>query len=267
MESLEPKKLALLRILQILWERSDAGHPLRQGEIAALLERDYGIAVERKAIGRNIALLQEAGFEIENGKGGCYLAARLFEDAELRLLIDGVLASPHISALHSKELIGKVCSLSNRYFPSHAGNIHSVSEWNRTDSQLLFYHIELIDEAIEKGKMVRYEYNKYGVDRKLHKTSVQRISPYQLILHNQRYYLMGYSDYWDHMVYHRMDRITNMAVSELAAALLPGKAPDSPGRERQARVTKKLTALSPERYRTEAAGILRVQDHAGDVIR
>ena len=214
MDTLEPKKLALLRVLQILWKESDADHPLHQGQIASLLEREYGIAVERKAIGRNLSLLQEAGFEIENNGGGFYLNSRLFEDSELQLLIDGVLASRHISPLHSKELIGKICRLSNRYFPRHISNIHSVGEWNKTENKMLFYHIELVDEAIESGKMVEYDYNKYGVDKKLHKSSFQRISPYQLILHNQRYYLMGYSSYWKHVVYHRMDRITNMVVSE-----------------------------------------------------
>ena len=217
MDSFEPKKLALLRILQILWEHSDVYHPLHQGEIAKLLETNYGIVVERKAIGRNISLLQEAGFEIENSGKGVYLVERIFEDSELQLLIDSVLASQHISATHSKELINKICLLSNRYFPRHVSNIHSVGEWNKTDNKTLFYHIELVDEAIDAEKMVEYDYNKFGVDRKLHKSSFQRISPYQLILHNQRYYLMGYSDYWKHMVYHRMDRITNMVVSELEA--------------------------------------------------
>ena len=217
MDSLEPKKLALLRVLQILWEESDIDHPLHQGRIVELLESKYGIVVERKAIGRNLSLLRDAGFEIENTGNGFYLNSRLFEDSELQLLIDGVLASQHISVSHSKELIEKICLLSNRYFPRHVGNIHSVEEWNKTDNKTLFYHIELVDEAIETGKMVEYEYNKFGVDRELHKSSFQRISPYQLILHNQRYYLMGYSDYWDHMVYHRMDRITNMRVSERTA--------------------------------------------------
>lgn len=71
MDTLEPKKLALLRVLQILWKESDADHPLHQGQIASLLEREYGIAVERKAIGRNLSLLQEAGFEIENNGLSC----------------------------------------------------------------------------------------------------------------------------------------------------------------------------------------------------
>ena len=217
MDNLEPKKLALLRILQILWENSDAEHPLRQGHIINLLEEKYGITVERKAIGRNLSLLREAGFEIENDGVGFYLNSRLFEDSELHLLIDSVLASQHISVPHSKELINKICLLSNRYFPRHVGNIHSVGEWNKTENKTLFYHIELVDEAIETGKMVEYDYNKFGIDRKLHQSSFQRISPYQLILHNQRYYLMGYSDYWDHMVYHRMDRITDMKISDRIA--------------------------------------------------
>jgi predicted DNA-binding transcriptional regulator YafY len=71
-------------------------------------------------------------------------------------------------------------------------------------------NIDVIDEAIATGKQVQYDYNKYGVDAKLHKSSFQRVSPYQLILHNQRYYLMGYSDYWGNMTFHRLDRISNM---------------------------------------------------------
>ena len=55
---IEPKKLALLRILEILKEHSDFDHPLKQEEIANYLEKDYGIIIERKAVGRNISLLK-----------------------------------------------------------------------------------------------------------------------------------------------------------------------------------------------------------------
>ena len=52
MESFEPKKLALIRIWQILKEYSDYDHPLTQDDIARHLESDYGIVIERKAISR-----------------------------------------------------------------------------------------------------------------------------------------------------------------------------------------------------------------------
>ena len=66
MSGMEPKKLALLRILQILHQDSDEAHPMTQKQIGDRLERDYGIALERKAIGRNLALLKEAGIDMDD---------------------------------------------------------------------------------------------------------------------------------------------------------------------------------------------------------
>ena len=217
MSSFEPKKLALIRILQILQKHSDFNHPLTHEDIGMMLENEYGIIIERKAVGRNLSLLKEAGFDIESKRNGSYLESRDFDDAELRMLIDGVLSSKYITANHSKDLIERLCGLSNRYFRSHIKNIYSVNDWSKTDNQALFLNIELVDEAIEQVRQIHYDYNKYGLDKKLHKSSYQRVSPYQLILHNQRYYLMGYSDYWGNMVFHRLDRITNMQISSKSA--------------------------------------------------
>ena len=220
MSSFEPKKLALLRIWQILLKHSDYAHPLTQEVIAEYLEKDYGIVLERKAIGRNIADLKEAGFEIESGRRGNYIVARDFEDSELKLLIDGVLQSKHITASHSKDLIERLCGLSNKYFRSHVKNVYSVSDWSKSENQELFYNIETIDEAITKHCQIEYEYHKYGIDGKLHKSSTHKLSPYQLILHNQRYYIMGChqnDNNNEHMVFHRLDKIKKMKLLEAPA--------------------------------------------------
>lgn len=217
---MEPKKLALLRIWQILQKHSDYDHPLTQEDIIKYLEKDYGIEMERKAVGKNIADLRDAGIDIGSRRAGSYIDSREFEDSELKLLIDGVLQSKHITAKHSKDLIEKLCGLSNKYFRSHVKNVYSVNDWSKTENQALFYNIDVVDEAIATGKQVQYDYNKYGVDTKLHKSSFQRVSPYQLILHNQKYYLMGYSDYWGNMTFHRMDRISNMRIYDKPATLI-----------------------------------------------
>ncbi len=217
MESFEPKKLALIRIWQILKKYSDYDHPLTQEDISSYLKNDYGIVIERKAISRNISLLKEAGGEIESKRTGSYLDYREFEDSELHMLIDGVLSSKYITARHSKDLIDRICELSNKYFRSNIKYIHSVNDWSKTDNQALFYNIELIDSAVEEGKQIHYDYNKYGIDKKLHKSSQQYVSPYLMILHNQRYYLMAYSEYWGNMVFHRLDRITNMTMTDKKA--------------------------------------------------
>ena len=217
MESFEPKKLALIRILQILQKYSDCNHPLTQDEIIDYLDRDYGIVVERKAISRNISLLKEAGYEIDSSRKGSYLAIREFEDSELKLLIDGVLSSQHINPKQSADLIEKLCNQANKYFRSNVKNIHTVKEWNKTENSAVFYNIEMVDMAIEEGKQLQYDYNKYGTDKTLQKSSFQRVTPYQLILHNQRYYLMGYSTYWKNMVFHRLDRLTNVRLYDKPA--------------------------------------------------
>ncbi len=217
MKSIEPKKLALIRIWQILKKYSDYNHPMTQEDIAVKLESEYGIVIERKAISRNISLLKEAGINIESGRTGSFIEYREFEDSELHLLVDGVLSSKHITARHSKDLIDRICALSNKYFKSNVKYIHSVNDWNKTDNPSLFYNIEQIDTAIEEGKQIHYNYNKYDIDKKLHKSSEQYVSPYLMILHNQRYYLMAYSEYWSNMVFHRLDRITNMTIVDKKA--------------------------------------------------
>lgn len=217
MESFEPKKLALIRIWQILKDYSDFDHPLTQEDIAVKLQNEYGIILERKAISRNISLLKEAGIDIESRRAGSYLECRDFEDSELHMLIDGVLSSKYITAKHSKDIINRLCGLSNKYFRSNVKHIHSVNDWYKTDNQALFYNIELIDTTIEEGKQVHYDYNKYGTDKKLHKSSHQYVTPYLMVLHNQRYYLMAFSEYWGNMVFHRLDRITNMIVVDKKA--------------------------------------------------
>lgn len=214
---MEPKKLALIRIWQILLKHSDYDHPLTQDDIIKYLDSEYGIEMERKAIGKNIAYLRSAGIDIASCRAGSYIDRREFEDSELKLLIDGVLQSKHITARHSKDLIEKLCGLSNKYFRSHVKNVYSVNDWSKTENQSLFYNIDVVDEAIAAGKQVQYDYNKYGIDAKLHRSSFQRVSPYQLILHNQRYYLMGYNDYWGNMVFHRLDRISNMRLYDKLA--------------------------------------------------
>ena len=211
---LEPKKLALLRIAQILHKYSDEAHPLKQEDIAAYLSRDYGIEIERKAVGRNLSLLKEAGYEILSTRNGCYLEKREFEDAELKLLIDGVLCSKHIAPHHSKELIEKLAALSNAYFRSHIKNIYSVNDWNKTQNYDLLLNIELVDEAIESGKQITFSYNKFGADKKLHKSAAHFASPYQMILHNQHYYLMALNEKWKNMGYYRLDKITQMQITD-----------------------------------------------------
>lgn len=215
----EGKKVALLRVLQILEKYSDADHPLTHEDISKYLYKDFDIEADRKFVAKQLTLLHEAYdvlsspiVIISDKRKGSYIEQRMFEDSELRFLIDGVLSSKYITPKHSKDLIEKLCGQANQYFRPRVKNIYSVNDWNKTENVAVFLNIELIDEAIESGKQLRFVYNKYGADKKLHQTSHPRVSPYQLILHNQRYYLMARHERFEKVNFYRLDRITDIEI-------------------------------------------------------
>lgn len=154
------------------------------------------------------------GFEIEGDKKGIYLASRPFENAELRLLIDSVLSSSHINATYSKQLIDKLILLGGKYFKAHVKHVYSVRDWNKTQNRDLFLNVDLVDEAIENEKQLVFDYNKMGADKKLHLTAHHKVSPYQMLLHNQHYYLMAYNEKQCDVAFYRMDKITKMQISD-----------------------------------------------------
>lgn len=210
--ALEAKKTLIMRIYQILEKYSDEEHPLTQPEIIEILRRDYDIECERKAVGRNVSYLKEMGYDIETDARGSYLATRRIEDAELRLLIDSVLSSRHINSTHSGQLIEKLIKLGGVNFKSNVKHVYSVKDWDKSQNQDFFLNVELADEAIEQNKKISFEYNRVGVDGKLRKGEVHTASPYQMLLHNQRYYLMLKDDKYDTVSYDRLDKMTGMRV-------------------------------------------------------
>lgn len=212
MDNLEPKKLALLRILQILEDETDKEHPYTQAQIIKRLAEKYDITVERKAVGRNLSLLKEAGFGIESTTAGSFFDDRTFEQSELRLLVDSILCSRYINKKHSEDLIEKIVALGGKNFKSHVKHIYSVGKWSKSDNIEFFYNIEIADEAIETAKQITFHYNKFDETARLKKTYRQIVSPYQMILHNQRYYLMAYNEYWKNMAFYRMDKITDVEI-------------------------------------------------------
>ncbi len=208
----EPKKLALIYMLRILEAESDEAHPITQEALCALLEERYGVLLERKAVGRNLALLSEAGYDILHTAGGYYLGERTFEPGELRLLIDSVLFSRHINPTQSRALAEKLSSLGGRHFRAHRNHVAAAlaGEGAKNTQSQLFFAIELADEAIDAGERISFTYNKYGLDKRLHKSSEHIVSPYRMILQNQHYYLMGYTETYHKMAFFRMDKMSSV---------------------------------------------------------
>lgn len=112
MTTLSGKKGLALCILKVLRAHSSSERPLTIAQLEEYIERDFGMEVGRNAISRNLSLLREMHYPIRTGPGGkgAYLEP-LFNDMELRVLIDSVLLSRYIPPQEARELIGKLTSL------------------------------------------------------------------------------------------------------------------------------------------------------------
>lgn len=235
------KKLIILNILDILRRYSDEDHRLSQKDIVEILKTEYNMTVERRTIRRNILNLMDCGYEIEysesvrmvpNSKTGeleesyiwtDFYLVRDFTDSELRLLIDGLIFSKHIPYSQCKELVEKLEGLSNTYFRSRVKHIRTMPD-NAPENKQLFYTIEVLDEAISKGKKVSFHYNSFWLDKTLHPRESREggikeytISPYQIAATNGRYYLICNTDPHDNVSHYRLDRITDIRLLDDAA--------------------------------------------------
>lgn len=209
------KKLYIMQTLEVLKKYSDVDHHLKQKDIIRYLELEYGTTCERKAVARNISNLQDMGYEIAKDNG-YYLVERTFEDSELRLLIDSVMASRHIPTAQSKELIDKLVAQSSIYFKKQMRHVHNLDRLNHEKSNVLFYNIDVLNEAIDKKMKVSFFYNKKDADMVPRHTtkSPHLVNPYQILVANGRYYLIGNIDKYDNISHFRIEKISDIQIHE-----------------------------------------------------
>ena len=206
MAHVSSKNLIPMCILQILKEYSDENHPLTQEKIGYYLSQNYDITQERKAIGRSISkMVDELDIDIQSDKRGSWLASREFEDAELRMIIDLLMASRFISEADSKDLVKRLCTLSSKYFEAHIRHVITANP-EKTSNRELFLNLEMLGEAIGKKQVVEFRYLDPALDYDkdgCQSRNYVRVSPYKIGIHNQRYYLIGHEE--DYCVYCRLD--------------------------------------------------------------
>lgn len=231
----QSKKLALFNILDILRKYSDENHRLSQKEIEERLLKEYAMKIDRKTIKASLMSLEEFGYDLEysevmrphNKKTGNlekniitsdYFLRKDIEDSELRLLIDSVLFSKHISYNQCRDLIGKLEKLSTVYFKSRVKHIATMPH-DRTNNQQLFLTIDILDEAISQGDKVCFKYMEYNTDlsqtAKKSASGEERIyvvSPYQMVAKEGKYYLICNYDCYDDISNYRVDRMMDVEI-------------------------------------------------------
>ena len=235
------KKIIILYILQILRKYTDADHTMTQQQIAEKLRSDYGLEINRATVKRNISDLIDAGYDIQYTEvvrshtdkrtgekeenviyTGLYFEHE-FTEPELHMLIDGLLFSRSVPYRQRRQLIDKLGSLSSSYFNQRMNHVRCMSADSPQNPEL-FHTIDILDEAITAGKQVRITYNHYGTDMKLHPgqnpdgtVKRQTLNPYQMVASEGRYYLICNNDHHSTVSNYRIDRITDIELTDVPA--------------------------------------------------
>lgn len=228
------KKLLIIYILDILKTESSFDNRLKQNDFINLLKKKYNMNADRKSIKRNLLDLIETGFPIsytttsrinKNGEKETvytdWYIEREFDDSELRLIIDSLLFSKHIPANHCKALIEKLERLSTSHFKAKVKHVCNVPYDIPRNSEF-FLTVEILDEAIEKGKKVCFEYADYNTDKRLEPRKsgdTNRkyiVNPYQMVATNGHYYLISNIDKYDDVSHFRVDKIINISLLDQA---------------------------------------------------
>ncbi len=208
------QKLKLLYILQILRDETDEENPMKTTDILRRLS-DMGISAERKSVYRDIACLQDAGFDIISDTNGYFMGSREFELSEVKLLIDAVQASRFITYQKSVTLIEKLKGLVSSHQSAGIDRQLHMSGRKKATNEQIYYAIDTVYEAIAANKQISFRYLDYTLSGEKHYRSnggLYSVSPYALVWDDEYYYLFAYYEKRDVMANFRVDKMDGVEI-------------------------------------------------------
>jgi predicted DNA-binding transcriptional regulator YafY len=201
-----------LYILKYLLDNTDEEHPAVINDILAYLET-RGIHANRKTIAVDLLELQDSGFDVvcnKSRQNKYFIGSRSLELAELKTVVDAVQAAKFISPTKSLSLIEKLSALASPYQAEELKRRLYVEGKVKTSNESVYYTVDLLHHAINHERTVEFQYSGYTVDKEKvlrHGGAIYRLSPYDLVWDNDRYYVFGWSERHCKVVKFRVDRM------------------------------------------------------------
>ena len=224
----EHKKSRPLYIANYMRAKSDADHWVSQKEILDYLYEEFGMMPDRKTVKRDIAMLRdEMGMDIEEQPYyGYRLLSREFELDDLKILAECVYAAKFISEKRSKDLIDVLCEFCSENQAKKMKRDIYLCDRVKTSENKTLRTINIIREAMEpqrcpdefrRGRKITFRYMTHSVsdvhkviDKHDGKTYV--VSPYQLVINDGNYYLIGLADDVQALRTYRIDRMRGVSI-------------------------------------------------------
>lgn len=205
-------KERLLNIYFMLRRDTDEDHPMSTPEIVEHFTK-LGTATDRKTVREDIKTLIRCGANIVAVQGTptqYFFDDRPFELPELKLLVDAVESSKFITAKKSDALVQKLTDLTSKNNAEELKRHLYRAGRIKPENESIYYVVDSIYAAINGGKKISFLYYEYDEHRQRvprHNGEPFVISPYAMIYNEDKYYVLGYSDYWQKIITLRVDRM------------------------------------------------------------
>lgn len=206
-------KTRLLYLYRHLIRNTDPDHPMSTVELTRMLADQYGIKVSRNTISDDLAMLHDCDLQIEvirSTQNKYYYDGQVFEEPEMKLLIDAVLASKFITERKSEQLINKLLTLVPVMDALKLRRHVFTSGRVKSDNERGYYIVDAINNAIDSGHKISFQYTEFDINKNRVYTNggnPYTVSPYTLIWDGDYYYLRGFCDERNAMRNFRLDRI------------------------------------------------------------
>lgn len=219
-------KSRVLTVFQILWEQTDENHPTTIRSIQEQLQA-IGINAGRKTIADDIISLREVGYDIicnKRQQNQYFIGSRNFELPELMMLINAVQAVKFIAPRKRRKLIKKLTAQASQYQAEELVQLAKTAPVKQDINQSIYYTIEDIRLGIAQQLKVTFQYMEYNTAKKRilkHGGHLYEFSPYDLMWNGDLYYVIGYSERHGKVATFRVDRITNLTLTDKFAEPYP----------------------------------------------
>ena len=214
------QKLKMLYLAKIFMEETDDLHALTMPEIIAKLSA-YGVNADRRTLYLDIEELRRFGLDIIAVREGRYyyyhLGERLFELAELKLLVDSVQSAKFITNKKSKALIQKLESLVSKYEGKKLQRQVIISGRIKAMNESIYYNVDKLHEAIGADCQIRFKYFRWNVRKimELRKDGAwYQVSPWALMWDDEKYYLVGFDSAEGKIKHYRVDKMIKISLTE-----------------------------------------------------
>ena len=202
----------LLKILSLLYEKTDETHQLSTNDILEHLQ-SKGMLTNRKTVKNDIEVLNNHGIDIVVTHGICnsyFMGDRIFQIPEIKMLMDSVMSSRAITEHKSEVLIDKLKSLVSVHQAAELSESMCFKSAIKSSNENIYYIVDTIHTAIRFNKKIQFRKYDYTVSKeRIYRENgkLYTVSPYELVWFEDRYYLIGFFEDLQSVSSTRVDNI------------------------------------------------------------